>query len=87
MYANLTILAGFVFIYSVIAGRIEKMAISGPIVFTFFGLIMGPLGLNLLKMDVSGEGLRTLAELTLALVLFTDAAGTNMGVLEKNRQN
>lgn len=86
MYASLTILAAFVFIYSVVAGRIEKMVISGPIVFTAFGLVMGPLGMNLLKINVNGEGMRTLAELTLALVLFTDAAGTNMGVLEKSRQ-
>lgn len=38
MYANLAILAAFVFIYSIVAGRIEKMPISGPIVFTALGL-------------------------------------------------
>lgn len=69
MYASLTILAAFVFTYSVVAGRIEKMAISGPIVFTAFGLVMGPLGMNLLKINVNGEGMRTLAELTQALVV------------------
>ena len=37
-----------------------------------------------LRLDVDTEGLRTLAELTLALVLFTDASNANLGVLKKN---
>ena len=86
MYANLAVLAAFVFTYSIIAGRIEKMPISGPIVFTAFGVIVGPMGLGILDMEVDGEELRTIAELTLALVLFTDAAGTNMDVLRQNRR-
>ena len=40
--------------------------------------------MGLLKLDVDAEGLRTLAELTLALVLFTDASNANLGVLKKN---
>ena len=35
---------------------------------------MGPFALNLLTLKVTAEVLRTLAELSLALVLFTDAA-------------
>ena len=69
MYVNLAILAAFVFIYSMVAGRIEKMPISGPIVFTAFGVMTGPLGLGILELHVDMEGLRTIAELTLALVL------------------
>jgi NhaP-type Na+/H+ or K+/H+ antiporter len=85
-YAHLAILATFVFVYSVVAGRVERMPISGPIVFTAFGLAFGPLGLGLLGLEVDGAGLRSLAELTLALVLFTDAAGANLGVLKRSRQ-
>ncbi len=33
MYEELAILALFVFLYSLIAGRIERSAVSGPIVF------------------------------------------------------
>jgi NhaP-type Na+/H+ or K+/H+ antiporter len=86
MYEHLAVLAGFVFLYGVVAGRVEKMALSGPIVFTAFGLLFGPLGFNLLTLDVGAEGMRTLAELTLALVLFTDAAGADLGVLRRYRQ-
>jgi NhaP-type Na+/H+ or K+/H+ antiporter len=57
--------------------------VSGPIVFTIFGLLIGPVGLNLLSFKADGETIRTLAELTLALVLFTDAADADMDVLRR----
>ena len=86
MYENLAVLAVFVFIYSSTAGRIEKMPISGPIIFILFGLLCGSFGLNILKLDIGGEGLSSLAEFTLALVLFTDAATANLVVLRDNVQ-
>lgn len=51
MFEHLAILAGFTFLYSVVAGRIDKMAISGPIIFTTFGLICGPLGFGFLTIE------------------------------------
>lgn len=45
---------------------------------------MGPVGLGYLNLDLNAEGLRMLAELTLALVLFTDASNANLGVLKRN---
>ena len=53
MYIELAIFAIFVFYYSLIAGRIERAAASGPIVFVFAGLLMGPLGLGWFDGDVS----------------------------------
>ena len=50
---------------------------------TAFGLLIGPVGLDLISFKADREAIRTLAELTLALVLFTDAAGADMGVLKK----
>ena len=84
MYLDLAILALFVFFYSVTSGRLERTPIGGAIVFTVFGLIIGPLGLKFLTIDVDTELLQTLAELTLALVLFTDAANANLNVLKKS---
>jgi NhaP-type Na+/H+ or K+/H+ antiporter len=83
VYQDLAILALFVLVYSSIAGRVERTWISGLIVFTLFGLIIGPVALNLLSFKADGETIRTLAELTLALVLFTDAASADMGVLRR----
>jgi NhaP-type Na+/H+ or K+/H+ antiporter len=83
MYQDLAILALFILVYSSVAGRVERTWVSGPIVFTIFGLLIGPVGLDLLSFKTDGETLRTLAELTLAMVLFTDAADADMGVLRK----
>ena len=83
MYQDLAILALFILVYSSVAGRVERTWVSGPILFTIFGLLIGPLGLDLLSFKTDWETLRTLAELTLALVLFTDAAGADMDVLRK----
>ena len=84
MYLNAAILAVFLLIYSAIAGRVERSLISGPIVFTAVGLILGPYGLGVVRIEISGDGLRLLAELTLAMVLFTDAANADFGIVRRN---
>jgi len=83
MYLSLALIAIFVLVYSSIAGAVERSWISGPIIFTLFGLMIGPVGLNLLSLEADRELIRTLAEVTLALVLFTDAAGADIGVLKR----
>lgn len=72
MYEDLALIAGFILVYSAVAGAVERTWISGPIVFTGFGLLIGPLGLDLLSWKTDRETIRTLAEVTLALVLFTE---------------
>jgi sodium/hydrogen antiporter len=84
MYENGAILAVFLVIYSAIAGRIERSLISGPIVFTAVGFILGADGLGILRIRIDGEGLRLLAELTLAMVLFTDAANADFSIVKRN---
>ncbi len=84
MYAELSILALFIFLYSMVAGRIERSAISGPMVFVVAGFLMGPFGFGWLKGDATSSGLRTLADLTLALILFHDAANADMSILKRH---
>lgn len=84
MYENMAILAGFVFVYSIAGTQLAKTPISGALVFTAFGAALGPLGLGILNLSASREELRLITELTLALVLFTDAAHANLGVLKRS---
>jgi hypothetical protein len=49
------LLAVFLLIYSAIAGRVERSLFSGPIVFTGVGFILGPDGLRVLRIEISGE--------------------------------
>jgi len=83
MYIELAILALFIFIYSMVAGRIERSAISGPMVFVIVGFLIGPFGFGWLKGDATSDDLRTMADLTLALILFIDAANADMAILKR----
>ena len=82
IYQNTSLIAGFLLLYSLFAGRFESRLISGPLMFLMVGYLLGPGVLNLLHMQINGEGLRLLAEITLAIVLFTDAANANLSVLK-----
>lgn len=84
MYQDLAILGLFVLAFSLVAGGLARTLISGPIVFTAFGVAIGPLGLDLLQFHAQWNDLQLLAELTLALVLFTDAAETDLRALRRN---
>jgi NhaP-type Na+/H+ or K+/H+ antiporter len=83
MYVELAVLALFVFCYSIVAGRIERMAMSGPIIFVFAGFFMGPLGFGWFHDDVTDTELRVFADLTLALILFIDAANADLSILKR----
>lgn len=81
MYDNLAVLALFGFLFSIIAGRVERSVVTGPMVYIFFGLLAGPLGFGILDMDVDALELRVIADLTLAMVLFMDASSADLKVL------
>lgn len=83
MYMLLAVLAIFVFLYSIIAGRIERSVLSGPIIFVAAGIIMGPI-LGWFPGVATGSDLRLLADLTLAMFLFVDAANADLSVLKRN---
>lgn len=83
MYTQLAILAVFVFLYSITAGRIERSVFSGPMIFVTAGVIVGPV-LGWFPGDATGSELRLMADFTLALFLFVDAANANLSVLRRS---
>ena len=84
MYQNLAVLAAFLLVYSIFAGRFESRLFNGPLMFMLAGLLLGPAAIGVLQPHVNTEGLKVLAELTLAIVLFSDAANANLRVLRQN---
>ncbi|KAB0488060.1 Sodium/hydrogen exchanger family protein [Pseudomonas reinekei] len=82
MYQNLALLAAFLLTYSIFAGRFESRLLNGPLMFMLAGLILGPAFLSILQPRIDREGLKILAELTLAIVLFSDAASADLKVLK-----
>ena len=67
---DIAIVAAFVVAYSIISARLSTTVITGPMVFVLFGLIVGPDALNIVDLSLDNEVVRTLAELTLVLILY-----------------
>lgn len=84
MYGHFAILAGLVLIYSLISGVAEKTPFNGALVFVAVGVALGSFGFGVLDIEFDAEFMRTIAELTLALVLFTDAATAKLRVLRRS---
>jgi NhaP-type Na+/H+ or K+/H+ antiporter len=84
MYQNLGILALFAFAYSLVAKRLDPTPVNGALVYVVCGALLGPVGLGLVHLGIDGEALRIIAELTLALTLFSDASNANLRVLRSS---
>ena len=76
MYLNAALLAVFALLFALVSGRIERSRLSGPIVFVLGGVLLGPIS-GRLALPLTLDDLRVLAEATLALVLFCDAANAD----------
>jgi len=82
-YQTLAVMAAFLFVYSAVAAKLERTPVSGALVYVAFGVACGPVGLDIVDIPLDGERIRQIAELTLALVLFTDSSNTDLGVLRR----
>jgi NhaP-type Na+/H+ or K+/H+ antiporter len=84
MYMELALVALFTFAYGLMSERISKLPMSGPIVFVIVGLALGPMGLGWFQDDITRGEFHTLVDLTLALILFIDAANANLPELRRH---
>ena len=80
---SLAVIAVAVLGYAGISRRLEHSVISAAMVFVTAGLIAGPEVLGWLDLQIQSEGVRVLAEATLTLVLFSDAARIDLRVLRR----
>jgi sodium/hydrogen antiporter len=71
---GLAVLAAVVLAYSLVSRRLDLSAISAPMVFVAAGIVAGPDVLDLVSLDATHGTAFHVAELTLALLLFADAA-------------
>ena len=76
MTASIVVAIGaLVFGWAIVSGALSRRNITGPLLFVAAGYLLcnpdwGPMTIN-----VEAESIHVVAELTLALVLFSDAAG------------
>lgn len=78
---ELAVIAFGVFAFALVSRRAEAEILTAPMAFTLFGLMFGGAGLALVDPPVGEPFVDGLAEVTLALVLFTDAARINVSRL------
>ena len=65
------------------SGRLQATVVTQAMVFVALGLLVGNRVLDLVEVDAANQFVRLLAEATLALVLFTDAARVKLGTLRR----
>ena len=69
--------------YAAIAGRISGTSVTAPMVFTACGLLFGSEILGFVDLAPLGADVQTLAEATLAVVLFADASRIDLRALRR----
>jgi NhaP-type Na+/H+ or K+/H+ antiporter len=79
---GLTGLAVLVVAYAMIASKLDRWWITGPMVFVAAGTVLGPGGLAVLPVALGDETVLTITELTLALLLFADASTVRLRDVE-----
>ena len=79
----LVVVAGIV-LFAIVSKRLERTIITLPIVFVAFGWLIGKGGYSIANIDPGHKIIHVIAELTLILVLFADAARIDLKLLIKD---
>ena len=72
--SDLAIVAAIVFLWGTLSARLERFDVTAPIIFVLAGLLLTHGPLATLGFEPSRELVKALAEITLVLVLFSDAS-------------
>jgi NhaP-type Na+/H+ or K+/H+ antiporter len=80
--SGLTVFAAIVVLYALVASTLDRWWITAPMVFVAAGTILGPGVLNVLPVSLSNKTILTITELTLALLLFSDASTVRLRDVE-----
>ena len=80
---SLAVIATVVVAYALVSRRLDRTPITAGIVFLSAGLLFGSKGLGWIDVGARSETVRVLAEATLTLVLFSDAARIDLGALRR----
>lgn len=82
--ATLAIVAIVIVVSTLLSGAIDKLRIPHAAVFLVIGALLGPHAWGLLDAPLDSPLLRVVATLSLALVLFTDAVGLDLGEVKRH---
>lgn len=82
--SDVGIFAAVLFGYGLISRRLERLSISAPMFFVAAGIALGPDGLDLISLELTGETGLLVAEVALVVVLFADASRIDLSTLREN---
>jgi NhaP-type Na+/H+ or K+/H+ antiporter len=79
--AAIAVMSGCVIVWGLVSARLQRFEVTGPIAFLVLGLVTANGPLALIHLGLHSSDIRSLAEITLALVLFADASRVNARAL------
>ena len=82
--STVAVLAFLVFGWAITSQTLARHNVTGPLVFASTGYVLGNPDWGPLSINVEAESIHVIAELTLALVLFSDAARVNVAELRRD---
>jgi NhaP-type Na+/H+ or K+/H+ antiporter len=82
---SLAVIALAICLFAAFSKKAERSPITPPMFFLAVGFLFGDGGLGWIHLAIDGEAIRVLAEVTLVLVLFTDAARIDLASLRREK--
>ena len=83
-YTVIVILAGAILLYGLVSNRLDETSVTAPMVLTGFGVVVAIVVPNPFGTEAGNEFVELLAEVTLILVLFSDAARIDLRQLKRD---
>ena len=80
-YQTIIIIALIFMGFGLLSGKIESSILTPPLLFSGLGLLLSHDGLALIELNIDQHAIYITTEMTLVLVLFSDAARINLQVL------
>ena len=77
-FSTIAIVGGLFLAYALVSSRLNGTVLTAPLIFVAAGFLAGTGGSEIFSVDVENSAIHVLAELTLILVLFSDAARIDM---------
>lgn len=74
MLWDIVVVSVVLLLFAGVSGRLAGTPLTAPMIFVGLGLLLGDVGLDVMRSSLSLESVRVLSEVTLALVLFADAS-------------
>ncbi len=81
---SLFIVAAGLLLFSLVSGRLQGTVLTAPLVFVLFGFAVGSGGLNIANLEPGHAAIHVIAEFTLILILFTDAARIDISSVRRD---